>query len=1043
MISGESAVVCRRCNAQNSPFNPRCARCGAPLSEEPEARAETTLDLSSSGEGAAPGSPTDPLASTIPSTDRGAPAAPALPGAEAPSDLRPGARLGRFEVIDDLGRGAMGVVVRARDPVLGREVAIKVLGPEALGRSATAQARARLVREAQAMARIKHPNVVTVHEVVVEGAQALVVMEHVEGRTLRAFCAEARRPAAELVAAFLQAGEGLAEVHRAGLVHRDFKPDNVLVGADGRVRVTDFGLVGLARREDADAAEARPADTAAEARPADTAAEARPADTAAEARPADALTRAGSILGTPAYMAPEQHLGQPADARADQFAFCVSLWEALAGERPFDGDTYGELRANVAAGRTREPPRGAIPAWIRRCLGRGLSVERDARYPDMDALLAALRRDPAAARRRGLAAAIGLALAGAAAIGLARQRPGGLCEGGEARLAGVWDEAAKGKVRAAFAGTGRPHAEDTYRRVERALDARARAWVEMYADSCEATRVRGDQSERLLDLRTACLERRRQEMTALAALFARGPDAEVLDRSVQASLSLPGLAGCADAGALTAAIPPPEDAEARARVGALRGRLAEVRALAEAGKVGEALALARPIADEARSVGHAPIEAEALLSLGRAQRDAHDTKAAEATLGEAARAASRARDDAVAAEAWTQLLYVIGYQEARHADALALRIAAEGAVERAGNDPAASARLSSTLALVLNEQGKHGEAAQLAERALAGLKEALGPDHPDVATAESRLGNVLLRLERFDGAESAFHRARALQERILGPDHPHVALTLNSLGRLFTAQSRNREALPFIERAVAIQERALGPDHPFLAASLNNLGNALLMLGETDRARGAHERALAIRERALGPEHPDVATSHNNLGAIFETQRKLAEAAPHYARALAIRERALGPEHPSLASTLANLASVLVAQKKHAEALPHLERALAIQEKTVGPGSIGVASALTGLAAAYNEMGKPAEALPRAERALAIYAATAKGVPPLELADTRLHAARALWGAGRDRRRALELAAKARDAYAAEEGEYAEHALAEAKAWLAARGGAR
>ncbi|WP_437322114.1 tetratricopeptide repeat protein [Sorangium sp. So ce385] len=1039
-MSGESAVVCRRCGAENSPFNPRCARCGAPLSEEPDRRAESTVDLSSSGGGAAPGSPPDPFASTVLPLGRTAPAEAALPGAEAAPDLRPGARLGRFEVIDLLGRGAMGVVVRARDPVLGRDVAIKVLGPEALGRSGNAQARARLVREAQAMARIKHPNVVTVHEVLIEGAQVLVVMEHVQGRTLRAFCAEARRPTAELVAAFLQAGEGLAEAHRAGLVHRDFKPDNVLVGEDGRVRVTDFGLVGLAGREDA-AATTAPS-PAATPSPAETTADASPAAAPTAPSPADALTRAGSILGTPAYMAPEQHLGQPADARADQFAFCVSLWEALAGERPFGGETYGELRANVAAGRPREPPRGAIPAWIRRCLGRGLSVDRDARYPDMDALLAALRRDPAAARRRGLAAALGVALAGLAAVGLWQQRPGGICEGGEARLAGVWDEATKAKVRAAFAGTGRPHAEDTYRRVEGALDARARAWVAMYADSCAATRVRGEQSERLLDLRTACLERRRQEMTALTALFARGPDAEVLDRSVQASLALPGLAGCADAGALTAAIPPPEDAAARARVGALRGRVAEVRALVEAGKIGEALALARPIADEARTVGYAPIEAEALLALGRAQRDAHDTKAAEATLGEAARAASRARDDAVAAEAFTQLLYVIGYQEARHEGALALRLAAEGAAER-NSDPAARARLSGTLALVLNEQGKHGEAAALAERALAGLKEALGPDHPDVAIAESRLGNVLVRLERFDDAERAFQRARSLQERILGPDHPTVALTFNSLGRVFTAQSRNREALPFIERAIAIQEKALGPDHPFLAASISNLGNALVRLGETERAQRAHERALAIRERALGPDHPDAATSHNNLGAVLHMQGKVAEAAPHYARALAISERALGPDHSSLPSTLANLASVLVAQKSFAEALPHLDRALAIQEKTVGPGSIGVASTLTGIASAYNEMGKPAEALPRAERALAIYAAKDKGVPPLELADTRLHAARALWGAGRDRRRAIALAIQARDAYAAEEGEYAKLALAEAKAWLAAHGSAR
>ncbi|WP_438040633.1 tetratricopeptide repeat protein [Sorangium sp. So ce128] len=1023
MSLGESVIICPGCSAENSPFNPRCTRCEALLSEEPRSRSTTadeppSRQSTSRDEHVSSSVTIDPLASTVVVPDGGAPVPPAPPGAEASLDLRPGTKLGRFEVLDRLGEGGMGVVVRARDHVLGRDVAIKVLRPEVLGRSGAATALARLVREAQAMARIKHPNVVTVHEVDASAGQVRVVMEHVDGRTLRAFCAEKRRPASEVVAAFLQAGKGLSQVHHAGLVHRDFKPDNVLVGADGRVRVTDFGLAGLAEGEAGGGG--------------------------AEAGIEAALTRSGSFLGTPVYMAPEQHRREAADARADQYAFCVSLWEALAGERPFAGKTYDELRENVALGRVREPPRGAeMPARIRRCIERGLSVDRDARYPDMDALLDDLSNDPAAAWRRGLVAASGLALAGLLAFAFARQPADRLCKGGEARLAGVWDEATMAKVRAAFAGTGRPHAEDTYRRVEKALGDRARAWVAMYADSCEATHVRGDQSAGLLDLRTLCLERRRQEMGALTALFAHGADAEVLDRSIEASLALPGLERCADAGALTAAIPPPADAAARARIDALRRRLAEVRALDEAGKFGDALALARPLADEARAADYAPIEAEALLMLGRAARDAHDAPAAEAALREALRAAARARDDALAAEAWPQLIYVVGYLGGRHADALALQLAAEGAVERTGGDTLASARLLGTLGSVLDEQGKYDEAAQHVERALAGLEKALGPSHPEVGATWSRLGTVLLHLERFDDAERAYTRALAVREETLGASHPSVALTLNSLGRLFNTQGKYRDALPRIERAIAIQERALGPDHPFLGASVNNLGNALVMLGETDAARRAHERVLAIREKALGPDHPDVASSLNNIGAVLEMQQKFAEATPYYERSLAIREKALGPDHANVAASLGNLGSALVAQKRYAEGLVRLERAAAIQEKALGPSSHAVASMLTGIASAYNEKGEPGKARPFAERALAIYAAKGEGVSPIELADTRFHAARALWGSARDRKRAVELATQARDAYAAEEGEYAKRALTAVNGWLAAHGGAR
>ena len=992
MTSTETVATCPVCGTSNSAFNPRCASCGELLG---------TGERSPSGEAA-------PLAQTVANS---AASASSRAGAAFP-----GARLGRFEVTGKLGEGAVGEVVRALDPTLGREVAIKVLRSRQAGRSGDGAARARLVREAQAMARLKHPNVVTVHEVDASGEEVLVVMECVEGRTLRAFCEERRGRKAEILHAFVEAGRGLHAVHRAGLVHRDFKPDNVLVGVDGRARVTDFGLVGLAEGEAGSGAVGEEGK-----------------------RPDVSLTRSGTMLGTPAYMAPEQHARRPLDARADQFAFCVALWEALVGERPFAGATYEELCTGVMAGRVREPPpRADLPAWIRRILLRGLSVSRDDRYPDMEALLFELGNHPAMVRRRALGAASALVLAGCSALALFWRSPAALCRGGEARLAGIWDGAVKGRVRQAFAATGKLYAEDTFGRVERALDERALAWTAMYRDSCEATHIRGEQSPALLDLRTACLEQRRLGMGALTGLLSRGPDPEVLERAVPAALALSDVEGCADASQLTAAVPPPADAATRARVDGLRARLAEAKALDDAGKYKDALALAKPLADEARGTSYAPVEAQALLLLGRVQSNVHDLPAAEATFRQAAQAAPKARDDLGAVEAWIGLVNVIGYLGGRHADALALRLATEGAVERAGGGAFPRARLLGVLAKILDEQGKFAEALDHVDRAIAALEGVRVPDPTYPVHLVSVRAGVLVHLERFDEAERAYASAIERREQLLGPDHPAVALTLASAGRVFVDQGKEQEAMPYFDRALAIQERSLGAEHPFVAVTLNNLGNALNTSGHSVRALEVHRRALAIREKAYGPDHPDTAMSLNNVGIVLETLDRFVEAVPYYERALAAREKALGSEHAAVAATLVNLGRVLSAQKHYPDAIARFERALAIREKALGPTSLAVASTASTMASTYIDMSSPAEALPFAERALAIYAAKGTGVHPLMLADAHFNTAEALWGAGRDRRRAVDLAKQARDTFAGSKAEYAKKALALVETWLAA-----
>jgi hypothetical protein len=331
----------------------------------------------------------DPLART----EVGAPAKPAV---REPADrLPPGTRVGRYAVGDVLGAGGMGVVYAATDPELGRAVAVKLVrGDIARGMKA---ARRRMVREAQAMARVSHPNVIAVHDAGTFGGDVFIAMELVRGQSLRAWLASGVRSVGDILTAYLAAGRGLAAAHAAGLVHRDFKPDNVLVGDDGRVRVTDFGLA----HTDGDDLSSLDGNT--------ISGDLLPDD------PVD-LTMTGAIIGTPPYMAPEQHDGGLVDARSDQFAFCIALYEALYGERPFPGRTRDDIAKAVRSGRIAPPPAGArVPGSLRAILLRGLSLRPGDRFPTMDSLLRALGRDRGRLPRRVAAvAAIALLVVGVA-----------------------------------------------------------------------------------------------------------------------------------------------------------------------------------------------------------------------------------------------------------------------------------------------------------------------------------------------------------------------------------------------------------------------------------------------------------------------------------------------------------------------------------------------------------------------------------------------------------------------------------------------------
>ena len=443
--------------------------------------------------------------------------------------------LGRYVVLDLLGRGGIGVVLRAYDRQLDRAVALKVLR-----RALDDKHKQRLRWEAQAMAKLSHPNVVQVYEVGEVDGQTFVAMELVKGRTVRAWMNQKPRPDwRACVELFVQLGSGLAAAHERGLVHRDFKPGNAIVDGKGRARVLDFGLARLGEDEDDEDSSA----TIQKVR----------SDTHAAVPPHNHLTETGVVLGTPAYMSMEQMSGQPADARSDQFSFCVTLYEALYGERPYAGDMITELFVSMHGGEVRPVPRGSdVPLALRRVVLRGLAADPAKRWPSMEALLEALLRVVAPRRRRGIVVAVGVGLL-AAGGGLVVMRALDWldhCTGARKQLEGVWDDARRQEVKAALLGTGLLYVPDTWDRVEPQLDAYADAWATEHTDACEATHSRGEQSEEEMSLRMGCLHQRWQHLEATVDELGRA-DATVVARAVQAVMSLPGLSRLSGPGGAT------------------------------------------------------------------------------------------------------------------------------------------------------------------------------------------------------------------------------------------------------------------------------------------------------------------------------------------------------------------------------------------------------------------------------------------------------------------------------------------------------------
>jgi tetratricopeptide (TPR) repeat protein len=821
-------------------------------------------------------------------------------GAEEPS-----VRIGRYTVIDHVGKGGMGEVLRAHDPELRREVALKLLygddetGPRTIG-----------VHEARAMAQLSHPNVLPVYDVGKtrhDGRDiTYIAMELVHGRSLRQWLDEQPRPWREVVRVFVEAGRGLAAVHAVGLVHRDFKPGNVLIGDDGRVRVMDFGI-----------ARALSHDTVPETW----------GSTSAVVD--DSLaTPGGYIKGTPPYMAPEQLEGASASPRSDQYSFCVSLWEGVYGERPFPLRKHAMAKAK-RAGPPRSPASSGAPRWLHALLVRGLDPAPAHRFEDMQKLLDALDRATRPSRAWWLAGGMLVALAGGALV-VANHSERSVCANAGAGLEGVWDPATRARVEQALLATDTPYSASTWANVAPALDRYADAWVALHTDACEATHVRKEQPESTMDARMRCLADRRRSLQAIVATL-REPDAAAVERASAAVDGLPDVARCSDLDYVTAKVRPPDDPGTEARVEQLRDELARAQALQQAGRPTEGLEIARLVAAEAASLEYGPMVAEAALALGRLLRETGSYEQAAVELERAFFEGQRHDVHDVLTTAAIALIDAVGVKLHRHDEGRTWAEHAGVAVDTYGS-PRERAALADNRANLASSLGDYDEAISHGEQALQLWDQAVGPDSLQVAGALSNLGVVYARRNQLDRAIDYLARAVEITEHRAGPDHPMLALRLNNLATLRMQEGKRDEALALLRRALEIYEAAYGAHHPEVAGTRLNIGRILGDLGHHDEAIEQIQLALRLLTETLGPDDADLAKPHFNLARVHAARGEHEAAIASYQRALELTEPNVPASHPHIGQILSVLGEQHLELGHHERAVPLLERSVAIFE---------------------------------------------------------------------------------------------------------------
>lgn len=727
--------------------------------------------------------------------------------ASNPTALPIGTKIDRFEIEGRVGTGAMGVVYAAHDPKLQRSVALKIM------RSAANDA-SRLEREAQAAAQVTHPNVVTVYDVGSHGDQMFVAMELVRGDTLRTWL-QTPRGWRDVLAKLIEAARGIAAVHAAGLVHRDFKPDNVLIGADGRARVSDFGLARSTERIGGH-------------------------DAGSPFPRSPHLTQTGSFVGTPAYAAPEQLSGGKADALSDQFAFAVTAWESLYGERPFQADTIEQLAQQHLAGIPAPSRARGVPAALQRVLRRALALAPERRYPTIQDLVRALE---AAARPMRYAIGLGVsAVVLLAAVGFAvrTHRDPPPCGGLEAPLAGVWDLKVRTDLLVDFAASGHPNAPRRFATVSRGLDQYARKWSAQRAESCIATRIRGEQSEAQLDARMRCLDDRLSDLRDVTRELVSAPR-DVVDRAPAALALLRDPATCqhpSDAGS-------PSGPNA-ASIQAIRHELDKLPSLMALHGVAAGRSALDPLRTKVAALGDPGLDAEFQMANARIAVVGGDLLKAADELRRVVVLAERGRYDRLRALAAVALVSVAvelrSFDEAERMADLG-----DAVIARIGGDPDLEVELLGSRGRLATAKGRPGDAIELLERARISA-EKRDPNGLAVASILHEQNNAYMQLGRHADATRVSQRANAIVAVHYGDDDAGAGARLYGQAQEALTQGEFRRAVELGERALVLLKRTRAPDDEALHALRMGLYAAYSRLRQWDHARRHIRDALAIAQ---------------------------------------------------------------------------------------------------------------------------------------------------------------------------------------------------
>jgi serine/threonine protein kinase len=896
-------------------------------------------------------------------------------------DWQPGRDLGRYVILQTLGRGGMGVVLRAYDKELDRAVALKVLHPSddelpngTLGHDA------RLLREAQAMARLSHPNVVGVHDVVVLEKRVCMVMELVEGTTAREWLKQPPKPAwREILRVFRAAAVGLGAAHRAKLIHRDFKPDNVMVGNDGRIRVTDFGIARLAEpgAPVARTPPSSPDGLAAQdpnglsqtdgpgGSPTTGASPSSPGTPGSGASLQASITQDGQVVGTPRYMAPEQFAGMRADFRTDQFSFAVTLYEALYGQLPFAGNSAAARLQHAKKGEVLPPPASSpVPQWIHRVLVRALSSDPSRRWESMEALDEALGKDPTVRRNRVLAGAA-LVLAALLAVGAvihAGRSRAQLCTGSERMLAGIWDPARREKIHAAFTATGLPFAEDSFNLAAGVLDHYTEEWVKDRREACEATSVRGEQTPQVLTLRMTCLQQRLEAVSTITELFTRA-DPGVVGRSKQALDGLPRLTSCSDVARLTARVPPPEDPKVAEEVERIRKSLTRVQMLLDAGQRDAAQAALKPALASAEKTGYPPVQAGAELAMGRVLQAKGEFAQATPYAQSALRRALAEGDDESITSA-TMLLGSIAYRLHQDERALEWIDYCEAANART-KDPQRAVLILNDRGNVVRNEGDFEKASSYFARAAEQARKLLGPDDMITLGTSYNHASALQNLGHFREASEEYRFVITNARRVLGPKHPFLAFPL--VGSALVARYRDdfdQAKRNYREVLVLTQGKGLNADNAWFG-----LGDIAQEEGHYDEAVEDFDKGIAVDD-AMNPGGPETLEMQGMKGRVLAQMGRTAEAWKLLESVLAHGAK-LKDAFDAVADAELGEAEILLGRHQAARALPKAEHAVALLTPTRGKAHPSTLDARMWVAELKHALGRQSEASADARAVLA------------------------------------------------------------------------